>query len=971
MRRLTLLASAVALGVIASGAAVSQSSSAPLGRDARRDDNSFPIGQQPQSEPKKQPRLDVHGDPLPEGAVARLGTTRLRHEPSHSDGWVARAISPDGKILATTSWHEARFWSLEDGKLLRQFPIEGPASPIAITPDGKGFVACRINQKFVDFYDVATGRRLRSIPYPSPQSATAAISPDCRTIASTLDEETVQVLDAESGKERQRLRGRNLRGTGLIFARDGKSLITPGTRICRWDLSTGKELSDVTIDVESGFEGMLQKTRGMRLSFDGKSLAVIPLREPVRIYDTETGKVRLVLEGDKAVCCGQLAFAFSPDDRVLLIYSWDNDRQHPAVASFWDARTGKLLRRFDDPCRTASPWVIQAEFSPDGKLVMSNSAMGNDHALRFWDPLTGRRVLHVDGHETAVTSLTFSSDGRQLISSSGLENSIRTWDIRSHRQRGIVQGPSRWDVFSQVNDQKVVTANPDGAQVRDLATGKEGLRFPFDRLTSGPAYYGWAKWVAVSPDERTAVIFGSAGSEQVVPGKHQSLTRMYGWDLTSGRLLFKRDQADELDGPRLSPDTRVLARFLHTKIPIGDPEDPSFRLTTRLLLEETSTGRQLPSIPLPNYHHEGRFAYSADGQLMATMSYQLKNEKKPNDGVHKHAIHIWETASGQECSRIALSEKSAVPSGMTFSPDGRFLAVSEYEQTLRVFDLATGKEQEGLRIPLVKEPKRYNAPVMPPMTFSPDGRWMAVCQRDHVLSIFDLERGKETGHYAGHPSEAQCLSFSPDSKFLATGHSDATILLWDVSAATANPALAAKPVPTRVETLWAALAGSDAAEAHRAILGLAATPESAVPWLKNHLKAAAAIPAEDVNQAIAGLDDPTFAKREAASKKLTEWEELAETAMRAALTTKLSGEQRRRIEVILRASRPVPKSEMLRQLRSVRVLERIAAPRAGATRLAATDLLKKLAAGAPEARLTQEAKTSLERLEKQRKVIEE
>ena len=93
--------------------------------------------------------------------------------------------------------------------------------------------------------------------------------------------------------------------------------------------------------------------------------------------------------------------------------------------------------------------------------------------------------------------------------------------------------------------------------------------------------------------------------------------------------------------------------------------------------------------------------------------------------------------------------------------------------------------------------------------------------------------------------------------------------------------------------------------------------------------------------------------------------------MRAALKTKLSGEQRRRIEDILSAPRPVPKSEILRQLRSVRVLERIAAPRAGATRLAAKDLLKKLAAGAPEARLTKEAKTSLERLEKQRKVIEE
>jgi len=170
-----------------------------------------------------------------------------------------------------------------------------------------------------------------------------------------------------------------------------------------------------------------------------------------------------------------------------------------------------------------------------------------------------------------------------------------------------------------------------------------------------------------------------------------------------------------------------------------------------------------------------------------------------------------------------------------------------------------------------------------------------------------------------------------------------------------------------IETLWADLSGQDAPKANRAIWGLAAAPELAIPWLRDRLKATNAIPADDLNQAITELDATSFAKREAASKKLREWEELAEPALAAALKTKLSDEQRRRIEAILNAPRPVPKSEKLRQLRSVCVLEHIASsnPGADATRLAARSLLKTLAAGSSEARVTLEAKATLERLEKQ------
>jgi WD40 repeat protein len=908
---------------------------------------------------RKQPCLDLYGDPLPEGAVARLGTIRFRHEPRLDTSWLVKAISPDSKMLATKDWESIRLWSLEDGKLLREFPINSPSS-IAFTCHGKRILTC--TDKTMDFYDVATGRKLRSIPYPS---GSVAISPEGRMIAWDLKDGDVQVMDLDSGKERVRLRGFNVWGMEMRVAADGKSLIFSSwqaRRSCRWDLATGKQLSTVALDLpEPGFVGMLPDPRAGKLSFDGKSLAVVPCIGPVKIYDTETGKVKVVLQGELAG--GQGPLAFSPDDRVLVTYSATTTRSNTAVVCFWDTRTGKLIRRFDDPGRSGSPWLTNVEFSLDGKMVLTH---GSGVVFCFWDPLTGRRIHNFNGHEGTVRSLSFSSDGKQLVSSGG-DGAIRVWDVPSSRQLGMIDGrpDSR---FYRVNDRTIVTGDEDGAHVRELPTGKETRRFPFDKWNKNrKALYGGVQWVAVSPDEKTAVVFGSAGVEDIAPGVHRSMTKVYGWDLTSGRLLFKRDNNDS-QSPYISPDTKGLARLLTSlKKDDGLGLGP---VTAQLLLEETSTGRPLLSIQLPDYYAQ-RFTYSSDGQMMATNSYQTK------EGLfHDPAIHIWETVSGQECLRIALPK---TPGGgwaelvdnayrntpMAFSPNGRFLIVCLGDQ-LRIFDLASGREQESLRVALRGKPDRTFGTTIGAMAFSPDGRFLAVGHRDCTLCILDLANGKETGRYPGHQSDTHCLSFSPDNKFLASGHSDTTILLWDVSSATANPAPAVKPIRADIETLWADLSGQDAAKARRAIWGLAAAPELAIPWLRDRLKAATAVPADDLNQAIAELDGTSFAKREAAAKKLTEWEELAEPALAVALKTKLSAEQRRRIEAILSAARPVPKSEKLRQLRSVRVLEHIATstPGADATRLAAIDLLKKLAGGAPEARLTQEAKASLERVER-------
>jgi hypothetical protein len=164
-----------------------------------------------------------------------------------------------------------------------------------------------------------------------------------------------------------------------------------------------------------------------------------------------------------------------------------------------------------------------------------------------------------------------------------------------------------------------------------------------------------------------------------------------------------------------------------------------------------------------------------------------------------------------------------------------------------------------------------------------------------------------------------------------------------------------------LEAAWKVLAGDDASRAYEAIFQFALVPERAVPFLAQHVRPVALLSPEDRKhhaQLITNLDSPRFRVRAQAAQELEKLEDVVLPVLRQALEGKLSAEARRRIDHLLaRYEGPNPSPQQLRQLRALQALERIATP-------AARDLLADLAGGASEARLTREAKESLERLDK-------
>jgi serine/threonine protein kinase len=150
-------------------------------------------------------------------------------------------------------------------------------------------------------------------------------------------------------------------------------------------------------------------------------------------------------------------------------------------------------------------------------------------------------------------------------------------------------------------------------------------------------------------------------------------------------------------------------------------------------------------------------AYSPDGRYLAS-------------GSGDNTIKIWEVATGKEL-RTLTGHSSGVYS-VVYSPDGRYLASGGGDNTIKIWEVATGKQLRTL----TGHSSRSLSVV-----YSPDSRYLASASIDNTIKIWEVATGKELRTLTGHFSGVYSVVYSPDSRYLASASADNTIKIWEVA----------------------------------------------------------------------------------------------------------------------------------------------------------------------------------------------
>jgi WD40 repeat protein len=605
----------------------------------------------------KTPGRDTFGDPLPPGAVVRLGTQRLHH-----GGEVAAvAWSPDGKWLASGggfSDYAVSIWDVATGKEAHRFLQHTAANrSLAFTHDGK-MVASTDQSGVLYVWVRATGVVVNR--FGLARGSSIAFGPSPRSYAAIDGQNRACLFELATGRPLRLFEdGRTMAAVTLLaWSADAETLASV-------DGPNKLRLFDVTSGRLTHTLSPAEKVLSIAVAPEGHLLATGAANGTVTLWDVAGGKLLRRLRGHGAAVN---VLSWSPDGKTLASASADR------TVRGWDVDSGRQVWVFTGH---QAP-VLSVAFSPDGKRVASG---GDDFesTVRIWDPATRKEVFSQPGHNGWVGILHPLEDGKTLLTA-GSDGTLRHWDLAAGKCRAAFRG--------EQSRGKAGAIAPGG---KLAATGDAERTIRFFELPGGKllrqieAHEGTVHTLAFSPDGK---ILASAGKDQM----------LYLWDVATGERLRQLESHAEIvycflfsaDGKRLftagssgvvriwevatgselgvlplqaameqialSPDEKLLASI---------SKDGTARLWD---LEAGKEVRKLEGLGV-GYS----IAFSPDGRSFAT-------------GTGDRLIHLFETATGKE--RLRLEGHRGAVSAITFMADGKTLLSGSSDGTVLVWDLA-------------------------------------------------------------------------------------------------------------------------------------------------------------------------------------------------------------------------------------------------------------------------------------------
>jgi WD40 repeat protein len=616
---------------------------------------------------------DRQGDPLPRGALARLGTVRLRHLGVGGDYQVM--FSADGRTLLSCGEAGQALWETDTGRKLAWQPVRRPAATPAsarLLPDGKTLVTAAVSRAGWFVERSQWGRwdakvRVNLGPRNGSGPPLAVLSADGKLLVTWNFDSHPVLWDTVKGRRLARIDGQGAGPFVLDLTPDNKHLVlTSPAGVHVYDTSTGKQVRElVGREGDSGFPVYYFP----RVSPDGKRVAASSPNE-LHLWDLRTGRKLASRAGVR----GHVAFSF--DGRWLACST------HRAIHLF-DAGTLKVVRVFEP--HGDSQFTNALAFSPDGKRL---ARYGRD-AITLFDVGTGKALTRPAGHLSRVSSLAFSPDGR-LLASGGEDGAAYVWDLATSRALHAFPGHYYAVQGLAFSPNRRLLATRDGIP-DGTGSGMRQLRlFGLDARRLLRRFDGHLN--------RTGPLVFSADGRRLATGGGDARVRL--WDVGGGRRLGQLrhlvgsrpvsflDGGDSLlvqqqGGRGLVLDATSLTTLRtfgsytphrSTVATVCGPGGRQAALATgrQVVWYDVKTGKPTREVTLAGFPADVR-ALSPDASVLAGAVSRTGD------------IGLWDLTTGKQFA--TLTGHTGFLTALAFSPEGRLLASGSSDTTMLVWDV--------------------------------------------------------------------------------------------------------------------------------------------------------------------------------------------------------------------------------------------------------------------------------------------
>ncbi len=541
-------------------------------------------------------------------------------------------------------------------------------------------------------------------------------------------------IDAADKPELVLQTGHTMRIEALTFGGRGRWLASGGAdaTVKIWEPRTGRELRTMS--------GETNWIKSLAASPDGKLLAAGNLKGLVNIWDVETGIARQILRGHAG---GVTSLCFSPDGQTLASGSTDK------TIKLWNVASGAEIKTLAG--HTA--WVTALAFDSKGEWLASG---GTDNAVKLWrvtgsDKSDSPRAL--DGHKGKITSLAFSFDDKQLASAC-VDGTVKLWNVkRASEERTLNTGASA-ALFVVYDRQAERLASNDKAQedATIVVTGSANKTIKFWDATRGALL----RTLDDSSSLEAVEAFAFDRDNQLLAlGTGNKIIQLWNARAANARTAQLRTLDSISSGvyaAKFSSNNRWFAT---------SGKDKTVKLW------ETATGRNIATLK----GHTGwvtSVAFSPDSTLLAA-------------GSLSGAIKVWNIETGTET--ITLAAHGDGVNVVAFSPDGRVFASASNDGTVKLWDAKTGKLIYTFSNQSNVNPNQSNASTneFHALSFSPDGKTLAASGTDKTIKLWSAGNGELLRTLDAGASTVYALAFSQDGKTLASGGEDSLIKLWETS----------------------------------------------------------------------------------------------------------------------------------------------------------------------------------------------